>query len=684
MQRRQIFRFLGVLSLVVALLIPLATPAAAQGGSETYTEPEGRFSFPVPSGWTVDEQDGFVLLADPDGDITFAMLVTEAADARAGIAAAWDIVEPEFDLEPLPGSDQDLPAQGEIDEIVVLTYDIGQSTGQVVQAIGQRVGDQNYVMIIGGSLDAAARRNSQIQLIAAGFVFGDEETTDYSQAEAAPFEGELVDAFSTFAGELFERSGVPGVSIAVVQNGEIVYAQGLGVTVAGGSQPVTPDTLMMIGSVSKSFTTTMMASMVDQGLFDWDTPVVDVLPGFQFSDPELTAQITMRNLVCACTGVPRRDLELIFSANELTAEEIITSLAGFEVFTDFGEAFQYSNQMVAVAGYVAAHAAGGVYGDLDDAYTQELQRRVLDPLGMERTTLSFINASLDPDVASPHSHPPEEDFQPLGLDTEALLEPVKPAGTLWSTANELGSYLIMQLNDGVAPSGVVVASPDNLLQTREPQIEITTTISYGLGWTVEDRNGLQVISHGGNTMGFTSYLSFLPGADLGLAVLINGQAANGFGEALEARLLELVLGLPEAIEGQLDQGMPGDGTPEAEASPVAVASTMAIAPEPTFFGERPTEEEVADLLGSYTEASLGDVTISWSIDDGLVFDAGEFTAELRPTTGDAAAFGDWIMIDGPIAGTPFTVETSDDGEPALVLNGGSDIYRFVRVEDEPV
>src|SRR5690606_24417285 len=103
---------------------------------------------------------------------------------------------------------------------------------------------------------------------------------------------------------------------------------------------------------------------------------------------ELSESITVANLVCACTGVPRRDFELLFNANELTAEAVIDSLATFEFFTEFGEAFQYSNQLVATAGYVAATSTGE-YGNLYQAYLDLMQTRLFDPLSMSRTVISL-------------------------------------------------------------------------------------------------------------------------------------------------------------------------------------------------------------------------------------------------------------------------------------------------------
>ena len=114
-----------------------------------------------------------------------------------------------------------------------------------------------------------------------------------------------------------------------------------------GGAPVDADTRMMIGSATKPMTTLMAATKVDDGTITWDTPVVEILPAFRLADAEISETVTLRNLFCACSGVPRRDLEFIFNANDLTPEELIGTLADFELTTGFGEVFQYSNQMAA-------------------------------------------------------------------------------------------------------------------------------------------------------------------------------------------------------------------------------------------------------------------------------------------------------------------------------------------------
>src|SRR5690606_8513986 len=125
------------------------------------------------------------------------------------------------------------------------------------------------------------------------------------------------------------------------------------------------------------------------GVIEWDTPVVEVLPEFAVADPDLTQSITMRNLLCACTGVPRRDLELFFNRSELGAEGIVESLGTFEFFTDLGGVSQSSSRLVATAGFAAAAAAGAEYGDFFEGYVNALHERVLDPIGLFVTTLSM-------------------------------------------------------------------------------------------------------------------------------------------------------------------------------------------------------------------------------------------------------------------------------------------------------
>src|SRR5690348_11867336 len=142
---------------------------------------------------------------------------------------------------------------------------------------------------------------------------------------------------------LMGRAQVPGTSVAIVQDGQIVYAHGFGVREKGKPDRVTPETLMMIGSTGKSMTTMMMATLVDQGKIRWDTPVKEIYPDFALSDPALTGKITLRDMVCNCTGMQRHDLEMQFPKRPTTPEGVIRALRSFGFTGEFGKTFGYVN-----------------------------------------------------------------------------------------------------------------------------------------------------------------------------------------------------------------------------------------------------------------------------------------------------------------------------------------------------
>jgi CubicO group peptidase (beta-lactamase class C family) len=194
-------------------------------------------------------------------------------------------------------------------------------------------------------------------------------------------------AFEGYFSEAITRFGVPGAAVAVIQDGEVTYLRGFGVKELGGTQPVTPDTLFMIGSITKSTTTMLAAALVDDGRLCWDTRLVDVLPQFAAGDRTMSERLTVRDAFCNCAGLPGRDLERYFKTGRLSPEETLTALADIAPAASSGEQFIYNNLLVAAGGYAAGVAArGDGAGDVGLAYDAALQQRVLSPIGMKRST----------------------------------------------------------------------------------------------------------------------------------------------------------------------------------------------------------------------------------------------------------------------------------------------------------
>jgi CubicO group peptidase (beta-lactamase class C family) len=175
--------------------------------------------------------------------------------------------------------------------------------------------------------------------------------------------GERRAQFEAYIADALVRFGIPGASVAVVQNGNVVYLNGFGVREAGSTLDVDPDTMFMIGSVTKSMTTMLAAALVDDGHLTWDTRLVDVLPAFAVGDPELTASLTVEDAFCNCIGLPGRDIELFFAGDTFTPNRVVPALAGIAPTAAQGEQFQYNNLLVSTGGYALGVAVEGAAAD---------------------------------------------------------------------------------------------------------------------------------------------------------------------------------------------------------------------------------------------------------------------------------------------------------------------------------
>ena len=488
---------------------------------------------------------------------------------------------------------------------------------------------------------------------------------DLAGVAPLPLTGERRATFEAYVADAINQLGVPGASVAVVQAGEVVYSQGFGVKELGGTDPVTADTLMLIGSVTKSMTATMAATVVDDGWLSWDTPLVELLPGFAVADPQLTPRLTVADAFCACTGLPRRDLEFLFNVNDFTPDRLITQVAELPLTTPFGERFQYSNQMYAMGGYAAAAAAGAAPNDLYGGYQLVMRERLLNPIGMDRSTFALEEVLASGDYALPHATGLDGNLQrvPLLVD-QRFVTAVAPVGALWSSARDMARYLQMELANGVAPDGTRVVSAENLARTRAPRVAIppepglptlfsTAGNHYAMGWVVDTYQGQPVLSHTGGTLGFVSEIAFLPEADLGIVILTNGgQGAAGFNFAVQSRLLELLFDQPAAFDAMLGQFLEAQGARVAEfRAQLGAVDAAAVAP----------------YLGRYEHPALGEVELALR-NGALVFDAGEIHSEIRPLIDESGQVVSYVFIDPPLAGpTPVTLRRGDDGQPGLVV-----------------
>jgi CubicO group peptidase (beta-lactamase class C family) len=333
---------------------------------------------------------------------------------------------------------------------------------------------------------------------------------------------------------------VPGLAVVIVHDDRVVYVKGFGVRELGKDAPVTPDTVFPLASCTKPFTTLAMALLKDDGKLDWDDPVKKHLPWFKLADPLADAHVTLRDLVSHRTGVGRHDA--LWYRAPWSVEERVRKLAFLEPSYSFRSRFAYQTIGFDAAGLALASAAGALWHEV-------LQRRVFGPLEMKATTAAFPTAP-SADLASPH----RAGSKGVAVLARYPLEQPDPAGSVHTTARDLGKFLRFQLAGG-ALHGRRLISPEAFVEMHTPQIVIpkdafvratnpdTFILTYGLGWIVQDYRGLGISLHGGAIDGFRAQITLVPDAKLGIA-LLNNLDNTLLNLALTNTLIDRFCGLP--------------------------------------------------------------------------------------------------------------------------------------------
>ena len=630
-------------------------PAAEHLSADAQRISTGGATFTVPAGWSIKTDKDKVVLAPPEPDMHVAIIDTKAADARAAVAAAWTIYKPDA-KRPLKLVTP-RPAREGWDERQVFDYETSPNERATVQAVAYRAGSNWTVLILDGSDMTAEKRSAPI-----GLIFGSLRPKGYKRESFAGRKPHALDAarieqLKSFVAQSMKELGIPGVSVALVDNGKIVYQGGLGVRELGKPEPVDENTLFMAASNTKGMTTLLLAELVDEKKLKWDQPVIDVYPGFKLGDADTTKKVLVKNLICACTGLPRQDLEWLFEFKNATPESSLALLGTMQPTSKFDEVFQYSNLMAAAAGYIGAHI---VHPDLEfgAAYDDAMQKKIFDPLGMKSTTFDYARA-LAGNHASPHGD--DVDGQPsvASMAMNYSIYSARPAGGVWTSASDLIHYVELELTQGKLPDGKQLVSAENLLARRAPQVPLGEDEWYGMGLSVSRKYGVTVVDHGGSMGGFKSDWYALPEAGIGAALLTNADNGGMLLGPFQRRLLEVVYdGKDEAV---------GDVAAQAARYKAALAKDRERLVVPA------DSTEVSKLAKHYSSKELGDLTVL-TVSGMTTFDLGEWKSNVASRKNDDGTIS-FITIDPTNDGFEFVV-SERGGKRALVIRDGQHEYFF--------
>lgn len=354
---------------------------------------------------------------------------------------------------------------------------------------------------------------------------------------------QAVAAFDPLAPDLLQRSGVPGMAIAVVGPDEIYYLRAFGVRHIETLEPIDTDTRFQIASLSKPLASTVVAGVVGDGAIGYDTPVKPWVPELELADPYVTNAVTVGDLLSHRSGLPDHGGDLLEDLG-FSREQILPRLQ-YLPLAPFRTSNNYSNIGYTAGALVAARKLGLSWPEL-------AEQRLFDRIGMNRSSYRTADFLLDPNHASLHAYV-DGRYRPL-YERDADVQ--APAGSASASISDMARWLQLQLREGTNGDETIVAA-EALRQTHFPQSvgHLPATSGgragfYGYGWNLGyDDQGRTRLSHSGAFMlGAATTVTFYPAQGVGILVLTNG-APYGLAEATAASFFQLL------FDGEADPGL---------------------------------------------------------------------------------------------------------------------------------
>ncbi len=427
--------------------------------------------------------------------------------------------------------------------------------------------------------------------------------------------------------EIRNQVGVPGMSVTIVENGQVKLAHGYGVRRLNTNDRVDADTIFQLGSVGKAFTSAALAVLVDRGEISWDDPVIDHIPYFQMYDPWVTREMTVRDLLVHRSGLGLGAGDLMFvPRSSRSREDTVRALRHIPPATSFRSGYAYDNVLYAVAGQLVEEVSG-------KTWERFMREDVLVPAGMRTATSDRVERRRTRNRAWPHGR---RDGPMAGMGTQEMMDDsgraefdpelganAAPAGGVAASANDLGRWLAIQLAHGATPEGGRLFSEAQSHEMWRPQVHVPfgqapepvaastpQFNSYALGWMERDYQGHRLIMHTGAVFGAQSILILIPERNVGFSIAINsedGEAALG----LAYELLDHYLGRPYYDWGAAWQSF----VQQRDQRAVAALQQQQASPVPSQ-PSLPLER----YAGRYEDAWYGPMTITRTADGKLMMD----------------------------------------------------------------
>lgn len=381
--------------------------------------------------------------------------------------------------------------------------------------------------------------------------------------------------FEALAQELVANQRVPGLALAIVQNGRVLSARGYGITDVSAAEPVDAHTVFRLASLSKSFAGTITGMLVSEGALRWDSKLTDYMPDFRLADPTAAQRLTVADILSHRVGLTHnaydRDIERGGDYRDL-----LQQLAYAPMKCAPGECYAYQNVAFSTIGDVVFAATGHFY-------SETVSRRIFKPLGMNDASYGLEGIEASPRWARPH-------VRARGGWVSLMPKPtyyrVAPAAGVNASISDMAQWLIAQTGHrpDVLPAPLLATLHAPLIDTPTElrgsawRRERVFSASYALGWRVYDYSGHPVVFHAGAVQGYRGMMALMPERDLGIAILWNSESSLPSG--LLPTILDSAIGLPAVAWVDTGNKTPGTMMARAPADPAGVdSSTSEAAPD---------------------------------------------------------------------------------------------------------
>ncbi|WP_296253228.1 serine hydrolase domain-containing protein [uncultured Stenotrophomonas sp.] len=370
-----------------------------------------------------------------------------------------------------------------------------------------------------------------------------------------------VAAIESLAEQLTYGNRVPGMAMAIVQNGRVLSARGYGVTDISNPQEVDAHTVFRLASLSKAFAGTMAGLLVNDGTLRWDSKVTDYVPGFRLATPEATDKLTVADVLSQRVGLTSnaydRDVEANADYYTLTQK-----LATAPLKCAPGDCYSYQNVAFSLVGDVVFAASGSFY-------EQAVEKRILKPLGMNDASLGLAGIQASSRWARPHVRSRNGW---VSLTPKPTYYRVAPAAGVNASASDMAQWLLAHTGHrpDVLPAPLLATLHAPLVNTpgemrsgwRHQRLD---SAGYALGWRVFDYSGHQVVFHAGAVQGYRGLVALLPERDLGIAIMWNGESSLPSG--MMPTILDRAIGLPTQRWLDVDTDFGSDNLMAEDAAP---------------------------------------------------------------------------------------------------------------------